>query len=272
MCTATVIHAGSAARTWRRRAAAWGIGLLVLLMPACESGGHFTLLGYTSRPNYDDRFHSVFVPIFKNVTFYRGLEFDVTRAVVREIETKTPYKVVSDRERADTELSGIILSSTKNILNRNQLNEVREGEMVISVQVTWKDLHTGEILSAPRRAGAPAPIYELAPAAGASAGTALNPLLTTGPTPPLAVETPAIPDGETLPRPTPVPGAEQPPGIDPALPVPPPPVPLTGPPPGVSVMATYNFIPEIGQSTTTALKTAADRLAVQIVSMMEKPW
>ena len=36
----------------------------------------------------------------------QGLEFDLTRAVVREIEAKTPYKVVGADADADTELTG----------------------------------------------------------------------------------------------------------------------------------------------------------------------
>jgi hypothetical protein len=132
------------------RRALWIFVALALPLTGCESGGHFTLLGYTTRPNYDSCIKTVYVPIFENNTFWRGLEFDITRAVVRAIEDKTPYKVVSDRDRADTELLGTVVSFNKNILNRNQLNEQRETETVLTVAVTWKDLRTGEILSAPK--------------------------------------------------------------------------------------------------------------------------
>jgi hypothetical protein len=40
----------------------------------------------------------------------------------------------------------------------------------------------------------------------------------------------------------------------------------------VIVTSTGNFIPELGQSLATAQQVAVDRLAVQITSMMEKPW
>jgi hypothetical protein len=40
----------------------------------------------------------------------------------------------------------------------------------------------------------------------------------------------------------------------------------------VIVTATGNFVPEIGQSLTTAQQTCMNRMAVQIVSLMEKPW
>jgi hypothetical protein len=130
--------------------------LSALLLASCEGGGNFTVLGYTTRPNYDPSIHTVYVPIFKNLTLWRGLEFDLTRAVIREIEAKTPFKVVSDCDAADTELLGTIISFNKNILNRNQLNEVREAETTLGVEVVWRDRRSGELLSRPRRGpGAP---------------------------------------------------------------------------------------------------------------------
>jgi hypothetical protein len=40
----------------------------------------------------------------------------------------------------------------------------------------------------------------------------------------------------------------------------------------VLVTAAGNYVPELGESITTAEKKMIDRLAVQIVSMMEIPW
>src|SRR5262245_18623075 len=97
----------------------------VLVLPSCGWDGHLCILGYTTQPNYDTSIRTVYVPIFKNNTFRRGLEFELTRAVIREIEAKTPYKVVSDPCNADTELSGAIIALTKTVINRTQMNEVR---------------------------------------------------------------------------------------------------------------------------------------------------
>src|SRR5438067_12077968 len=109
--------------------------LAALALPGCESGGHFTILGYTTRPNYDTCIKTVYVPIFQCEIMLdetrRQIPFDLTRAVIREIEAKTPYKVVSDRGRADTELTGRVKALTKNLINRNQLNEIREAEQVM---------------------------------------------------------------------------------------------------------------------------------------------
>jgi hypothetical protein len=131
---------------------------LALLLPSCQTfsgwDGNFTVLGYTTRPNYDTSIHTIRVPIFKNVTFRQGLEFELTKAVIREIEAKTPWKVVSAGCPADTELTGTILLLNKGIINKNTNNEVREAQTVLSADIVWRDLRTGEILSRPK-AGTP---------------------------------------------------------------------------------------------------------------------
>jgi hypothetical protein len=120
-----------------------------------------TVLGYKlgSEHLYDETIRTVYVPMFYNralqTTPYRGMEVDITRAVVREIGSKTPYRVVSDPDRADTELLGNVVGIGKVILNRNQQNLTREEELLITVDVLWRDLRDGRILSAPRRGVGP---------------------------------------------------------------------------------------------------------------------
>jgi hypothetical protein len=185
---------------------------------ASEGGGHFSILGYTTKPNYDSSIHTVYVPMFENRTYRDNsrdyLEQELTRAVVREIEAKTPFKVVGPNELADTELKGIIVSYNKLDLNRNQLNEVREAETDLTLEVVWKDLRTGDILSQMKKR--------------------IDPL-------PPPIDTPLL--------------APEPPKPHPAV-----------------VTSTAGFIPELGESMRSARKKNTDFLAVQIVSMMEKPW
>src|SRR5947199_10161411 len=123
----------------------------MLLLSACNWDGHINVLGYTTQPMYDLGICTVRVPIFKNFTLRRGLEFQLTEAVVREIESKTPYKVVQDCD-ADTESIGTIVGRSKAVVNYNQLAETREAQTTLSVEVVWRDLragHGGEILSLP---------------------------------------------------------------------------------------------------------------------------
>jgi hypothetical protein len=165
------------------------LAAVALLLPSCGWDGHFCIFGYTTRPNYDLRI----------------------RAVIREIEAKTPYKVASCREDADSELIGTVVTRNKTLINFNELGEVREAQTLVGVELFWRDLrpgHAGEILSKPvvRQTGDPLKIAE---------GQAVPPVL---------------------------------------------------------VQSLTTFIPELGQSITTAEKENVDRLAVQIVSLMEKPW
>ncbi len=126
--------------------------LAPIILAACESDGHFTFLGYTSRPVYDTTIRTVRIPIFGNETTRQGLEFDLHKALVREIESKTPYKVVPAHAAADTELIGRIISLNKAVTNVNQLGETREAQLTLGVQVEWRDLRPkaqGEIIRDP---------------------------------------------------------------------------------------------------------------------------
>jgi hypothetical protein len=132
---------------------------LCLLLPGlaclagCENGGHFTLFGYTTRPPVDCDIRTVYVPIALNTTYLRGVEFELTKEVVRALGT-SPYRVTSDRNRADTELIMKVVSNGKSSVLLNQLGEARDVEVRINIEVEWRDLrpgHTGDILSNPKR-------------------------------------------------------------------------------------------------------------------------
>lgn len=123
-------------------------------LAGCNTDGHFTLFGYTTQPNYDCSIRTVYVPIFQNVTYQRGVEFELTRAVIREIEAKTTFKVTDCRANADTELLGKIVSVRKGVITMNQLGGVRDAEAGMGVELVWRDLRpgsTGTILSNERK-------------------------------------------------------------------------------------------------------------------------
>jgi hypothetical protein len=119
--------------------------------------GGFSILGYQfgAEKLYDQNIKTVYVPLFNNRAFettpYRGFEVDITQAVITEIGKTTTFRVTSNYENADTELLGCLVSITKNLLNINPSNFIRESELVVNVDVVWRDLRTGEILSNPRQ-------------------------------------------------------------------------------------------------------------------------
>jgi hypothetical protein len=244
--------------------AALALAGLALLLPSCEPGGHFTVLGYSTRPNYDTRFHTIRVPVFRNRTFWTvtpvpGMEMDLTRAVVREIELRTPYKVVE--HNADTELLGTITQFTKAPLSYSQFNYPREVETTLVVELIWRDLRTGEVLSRPaRRPGTPPPTEVAEP---------LLPIETVVPgARPLV--TPAVPNisrdaNAAGTAPTTVTGPDGKPLVTVLAPDGRPIIPVV-------IRSVGHFIPELGQSITTAQQENYNRMAVRITEVMELGW
>jgi hypothetical protein len=132
-----------------------GVGVLAaaLALAGCTSTGHLNLCGYTTEPTYDPSIRTVYVPIAKNDTFRRGVEFYLTEAVIREINSKSPIRTVSCREAADTELNMKVVTWRKNIVITTQTNQVRQDETGFGIEVVWKDLRPGrigEVLSNPK--------------------------------------------------------------------------------------------------------------------------
>jgi hypothetical protein len=68
--------------------------------------GEFDLSGYSDDWLYPQDVSSVYLEMFDSASFQRGHEYILTDALAKRIEAQTPYKIVSNRNRADTILSG----------------------------------------------------------------------------------------------------------------------------------------------------------------------
>ena len=79
---------------------------------------------------------SVHVPIFENDSLRRHLGQRLTEAVVREIQSRTPY-VIASPTTTDTILRGRITSDRKHVLGENQFDEPRELQIDLAVEATW---------------------------------------------------------------------------------------------------------------------------------------
>ena len=64
--------------------------------------------GYTTKSLISRKINSIYIPIFENDTFRRGLEFDLTSAVKDEIMSKTKLRILQ-KDSADTILTGRIM-------------------------------------------------------------------------------------------------------------------------------------------------------------------
>jgi hypothetical protein len=99
--------------------------------------------GYSTQELFPDEYRSVAVPIFDNRTFYRGMEFDLTEAVVKELQQRTPYAVL-DAGLADSLLTGTITHVDSRQLSRtDDAGLPQEIELTVSIDFTWTDQRSG---------------------------------------------------------------------------------------------------------------------------------
>jgi hypothetical protein len=79
---------------------------------------------------------TVYVPMIDSDSYRRDLGERLTEAVVKEIELKTPYKVVSTPD-ADSILSARLLTDTRKTLVKNAFDDSRVSETEIRAEVMW---------------------------------------------------------------------------------------------------------------------------------------
>lgn len=102
--------------------------------------------GYTNKELFPAEYQTVSVDIFENNTFYRGVEFDLTEALVKEIELRTPYKAVSGGA-AGTVLTGVVTGVEQETLSHARRGGVPQVvEVIVTVNWVWKDARTGETI------------------------------------------------------------------------------------------------------------------------------
>jgi hypothetical protein len=116
--------------------------LLALTLSAC---------GYSTRELFPTEYRSVAVPIFENRTFYRGIEYDMTEAFVKELEQRTPY-ITLDAGTADTLVRGSVVGlETRQLSRTREAGLPQEVEVTLLVDFTWTDQRTGTVLVDRRR-------------------------------------------------------------------------------------------------------------------------
>jgi len=103
--------------------------------------------GYSNEPLFPENVSSVYVEMFENQSFRRGIEYELTDALAKRIEVETPYKIISSRDRADTLISGQIVQVGESVLSsERQTGRALEKEVQLQAVVNWKNLKTGELL------------------------------------------------------------------------------------------------------------------------------
>lgn len=116
--------------------------LLLLLVLSVDLTG----CGYTVGNSYQPDVQTVYVPIFENKTLRRGFEYQLTEAVQRKIQSRTPFRLAKGVE-ADTRLTGTIRHINKSVLGTTPDDDPRNLNLQFVVDVTWEDMRSGRILS-----------------------------------------------------------------------------------------------------------------------------
>ncbi|MDI9433360.1 MAG: LPS assembly lipoprotein LptE [Sedimentisphaerales bacterium] len=103
--------------------------------------------GYSNRSLYPDDLHSVYLEMFDNRSFRREVEYTLSDALAKRIEAMTPYKIVSSQDRADSVMSGQLLSiEESSLVTERELARPLEKEVVLTAVVNWKNLNTGQLM------------------------------------------------------------------------------------------------------------------------------
>jgi len=120
----------------------------VLIAAACLGlCGCAGISGYSNESLFPQDVDSICLEMFDNQTFRRGTEYELSDALSKRIEVETPYKIVSSRNRADTVISGQIVSIAEFVLStERETGRVLEKEVELKALVNWKNLMTGELL------------------------------------------------------------------------------------------------------------------------------
>ncbi len=91
------------------------------LLAICGCAGyHFGNQGL-----YPAEIETIHIPVFQSSSFRRDLGEQLTEAVVKEVEKRTPYRVVPDAD-ADSVLLGRITNNGKRLLNETIRGDPRK--------------------------------------------------------------------------------------------------------------------------------------------------
>jgi hypothetical protein len=81
---------------------------------------------------------TIYVPIVRNDTWRPQLGVELTEAIQKAIQERTPFRIVNDPS-ADSVLTCRLVDETKRVITETKTDEPRALRSKISVQLTWVD-------------------------------------------------------------------------------------------------------------------------------------
>lgn len=119
--------------------------VLPLFLGGCASD---PTQGYSFNSSFDSSVRTVFVPTFQNSTYTRGIESELTEAIVKEIQRSTPWRVTGESD-AQTTLSGSITDTRLRELSFGRdTGYSQELDFEITTEFSWKENRSGKVLAA----------------------------------------------------------------------------------------------------------------------------
>lgn len=121
------------------RTASAALLLVIVVISGCA--------GYQFGPRslYRSDIRTVHVPIIRNDTFRHDVGVRLTEAVIREIESRTPYKVTGD-PNADSVLTVRVLDEHKQVLTETAGDDPRALDAHLAIQAAWVDRSGGMLM------------------------------------------------------------------------------------------------------------------------------
>ncbi|MBT8484991.1 MAG: hypothetical protein HKO59_08555 [Phycisphaerales bacterium] len=124
-----------------------GLGSIVsvLMMAAIAAAGlggcvSDPTLGYAAGSVFPSGIETIAIPIAENRTFSRDIQFDLTDALIKEVQARTPYRV-TDLARADSLLLVQIRDVELDSISRSPLTGLGEEVLVaVTIDFQWTDL------------------------------------------------------------------------------------------------------------------------------------
>jgi hypothetical protein len=102
--------------------------------------------GYHHEELYPEGIQTIQLAPVENRSFYRGVEFELAEALIKEIERRTPYKVTQGNT-ADTIMRVTVMRVDQRRLSRTRPGGLpQELEFVLAADFEWQNQRTGKSL------------------------------------------------------------------------------------------------------------------------------
>ena len=118
--------------------------LVTMLFAGCSSDPR---QGYSFASAYDRRVESISVEVFENATFHPGIEADLTAALIKRVQTDTPWNMVSP-STAQTTLTGTIRDvQIRRITQDTSGGITQQAAVRVIADFEWRSNVTGRVLA-----------------------------------------------------------------------------------------------------------------------------